>query len=424
MKETPPALLFDAGFYGTLAAARSLGRAGIPVVVADPSRLATTRFSRYVARAHVCPPVTRVERFIEWLLDFGTREGEHVIYPTSDEVAYVLSAYKGELSNRFRLFQPDRATLTRVLDKKTLLDQARAAGFDAPETWAPMSAPDFDRALAEANGPLMIKPRTQLFMSTHSKGVVAGGDATSLGQQYERFQRENPYGSALTERSPELARPLLQRYYPEAMHAIESVAGFRDASGQVSPLLGAIKVLQRPRRMGVGLCFVGAPVPPNVAERTARMLEALGYFGVFEIELVRAGGRQLLIDLNPRFYNQLAFDVARGLPLPLLAYHAALGDEAEVERLLSLVPSGESPGAFCNSLGLRLLVGAQKLAGTMSAADAARWHDWMESRKGSLVDAVADRDDPLPFWVEAAERLYDSARHPRAFVRIIALDRG
>src|SRR5580692_12161824 len=104
-------LLFDAGFYGTLAAARALGRAGIPVVVADPSRIAITRFSRYVSRAHVCPPVTKVERFVEWLLGLGAREGEHVVYPTSDEVAYVLSAYEGVLSERFRLFQPGLPTM-------------------------------------------------------------------------------------------------------------------------------------------------------------------------------------------------------------------------------------------------------------------------------------------------------------------------
>jgi hypothetical protein len=31
---------------------------------------------------------------------------------------------------------------------------------------------------------------------------------------------------------------------------------------------------------------------------------------------LRAGDGHLLIDFNPRFDNQLAFDVARGLPLP------------------------------------------------------------------------------------------------------------
>jgi D-aspartate ligase len=419
----PPMLLFDAGYYGTLAAARSLGRAGIPVVVADPSRVASTRFSRYVTRAHVCPPVTRVESFVEWLLDLAAREGEHVVYPTSDEVAYVLATHKDRLSDRLRLYQPALSTITRVLDKKSLLEAARSVGFEVPETWSPESPADFERAAREADGPLMIKPRTQLFMRTHSKGIVATGDAASLRAQHDRFIRENPYGPPVTSRSPDLARPLLQRYYVEALQAIESVTGFRDADGRISPLLGSVKVLQRPRRMGVGLCFERATVSPEVAARTSRLLEALAYFGVFELEFVRVGERQLLIDMNPRFYNQLAFDVARGLPLPLLAYWAAMGDQDEVRRLLSDVRVAETPRAFCNSLGVRLLVGAQRLAGTMPATEAARWSQWMRSRRGALVDAVRDPDDPMPFWAETGRQLYDCARHPRFFVGMIALDR-
>jgi D-aspartate ligase len=420
---TPPMLLFDAGYYGTLAAARSLGRAGVPVVVADPSRFAPVRFSRHVTRSYVCPPVSRVDRFVQWLEELGEREGDHVVYPTSDEVAYVLSAHKEALSKHIKLFQPGLDTLMRVLDKKSLLEDAHSAGFDVPETWYPVRPADFERALREAEGPLMIKPRTQIFSLTHRKGVVATGDVDSHVADFERFESDNPYGPQLTERRPELARPFLQRYYPEAVEAIESVTGFRDAEGRISPLFGAVKVLQRPRRMGVGLCFEAAPVIPEVTERTSRLLQALGYFGVFEIELVRVRERQLLIDLNPRFYNQLAFDVARGLPLPLLAYRAALGDQSEILRLLSDVPSGDSPGAFCNSLGVRLLVGAQRLAGTMTASEAARWHDWTRSRKDTLVDAVRDPDDPMPFWMETGGQLYDCVRHPRAFVRMIALDR-
>lgn len=417
---TPPILLFDAGFYGTLAAARTLGRAGIPVAVADPSRLAITRFSRHVKRGYVCPPVSQVESFIDWIERLGEREGEHVIYPTSDEVAYVLSRYEQRLGKRLKLFQPSLETITRVLDKQSLLDAAKEAGFDVPETWCPVTRGDFERAVASADGPLMIKPRTQLFMKTHSKGATVR-DPASLPAQYERFVRDNPYGAAVAQQH-NLTRPLLQRYYPEAVQAIESVAGFRDGTGRVSPLLGALKVLQRPRRMGVGLCFESAAVTPEVVARTERLLEALDYSGVFEIQLLRVGDRQLLIDMNPRFYNQLAFDVGRGLPLPELAYWAAMGNTIEVSRLLTETRLSQTPGAFCNSLGLRLLVGAQRLAGTMSLGEATRWTEWSRSR-GDVIDAIWDADDPGPFRAEIARQAYDTVRHLRAFVRMIALDR-
>src|SRR5580704_18231331 len=106
----PPVLLCDAAYYGTLAAVRSLGRAGIPVVVADSVRLAPALWSRFVRQRRRCPPVMESERFVEWLLGFGESEGQHVLYPTSDELVFLLSAHQGELSARFKMYQPDLET--------------------------------------------------------------------------------------------------------------------------------------------------------------------------------------------------------------------------------------------------------------------------------------------------------------------------
>ncbi len=419
----PPALLCDATFYGTLAAARALGRDGIPVVVIDSVRMAPARWSRYVSRSLRCPPVTSVERFVEWLLRFAAREERHVFYPTSDEVAYVLSSHRAVLSTAFSLYQPDLETLMRVLDKRKLLEAASDVGFDVPETWYPESSSDVERAAREADGPLMIKPRTQIFLKLHKKGAIVSRSPPLAGREYEKFCRENVYGGPVRDRMPELKQPMLQRYYPEATQWIYSLSGFRSAKGGGLALLGAVKVLQRPRSMGIGLCFEHAPVDGVLAERALQLLEAIGYYGVFELEFMRAGDRLLLIDMNPRFYNQLALDVARGLRSPNLAYAAARGDDAEVARLIAAVPKGDAAYAFCNQLGLRVLLGAQQLFGTMPVAEANAWRTWVKDRRNVLVDPVADDDDPAPLWADAMIQLYGCVRHPRAFVHMIALDR-
>jgi D-aspartate ligase len=416
-------MLCDATFYGTLAAARALGRDAVPVVVIDSARIAPVMWSRHVTRTLRCPRVTSAEPLVDWLLRFAERETRYVLYPTSDEVAYVLSAHRAELSKGFALYQPDLQTIMRVLDKKSLLEAARDVGFDVPETWFPESSADVARAVRETDGPLMIKPRTQIFLKAHKKGAIVSRDPALARKEYERFSRNHPYGRSVTDRMPELAQPTLQRYYPEATRWIYSLSGFRDATGGHIAMLGAIKVLQRPRSMGIGLCFEHAAVDPVLATRTARLLESIGYYGVFELEFMRAGERLMLIDMNPRFYNQLALDVARGLPLPSLAYAAALGNEAEVARLVAAVPSGDAPYAFCNQLGLRVLLGAQELLGTMSASEADTWRKWVKDRHKILVDPVADADDPDPIWADAIIHLYDCMRHPRAFINMIALDR-
>ena len=420
----PAILLCDATFSGTLAAARSLGRAGTAVVVADSVHTAPAFWSRYTTRRVSCPPVADAPRFLEWLLQFGAREDRHVLYPTSDELVYLLAANREELSQHFALYQPDAATMLRTLDKKKLYDAARKVGMEAPRTWFPESSLDVEAAAREADAPLMIKPRTQAFLRNHPKGAVAPRDPVLLRQAYDQFRVESRYVDPVARQMPELTRPMLQRYYPHAAESIYSVTGFRDASGRHLSLLGSVKVLQRPRRIGIGLCFESAPLPTGLFERVSRLLECLGHFGVFELEFVRDGERLLLIDMNPRFYHQLALDVARGLDLPRLAYAAAVGDQAELARLYCLAPSGEGAAySFCNGIGLRLLTGAQRLFGTMSAAEAAQWRGWTRDETRTLVDSVAADDDYGPLVVETLRQLYGSLRHPRAFLRMIALDR-
>jgi D-aspartate ligase len=396
----------------------------VPVVLADPSLARPAHFSRYVTGRHVCPHKTSVRPFVDWLLSFGEKHGKHVLYPTSDEVAYVLSAHHAELEERFVLYQPPLESMLRVLDKKLLLEAGAAAGFDVPETWFPETPSEVEKVAREAEGPLMVKPRTQMFLRTQRKGATVSGDPLRLDAEYSRFVRENPYGSPVSDRMPDLARPAIQRYYPEAEQSIWSVTGFRDKSSGKTALLGAVKVLQRPRRMGVGLCFEQNHVDPEIRAALSRLLDDLGYYGVLEIELVSSSGRLMLIDMNPRFYNQLALDIARGLPLPRLAYAAALGDQGEVDRIIADVPLGE-PGAhaFCNSVGMRMLVGAQRLAGTMTPEVARGWRTWLHDRRDILVDSVRDEEDPAPYWAETVAQVYDCVRHPRAFLRTIALDR-
>jgi hypothetical protein len=131
-----------------------------------------------------------------------------------------------------------------------------------------------------------------------------------------------------------------------------------------------------------------------------------------------------LIDFNPRFYNQLALDVARGLPLPQMAYAAAIGDRAMLDTLFAQVPDEATRlrRGFCNVFGMQLLVGAQRVAGTMSASEASRWLRWYRENRSTIVDASLDGDDRAPFFVDVALQLYASMRHPRAFLRKVVLD--
>ena len=213
--------------------------------------------------------------------------------------------------------------------------------------------------------------------------------------------------------------PLIQQYYPQAVENVYSLSGFREKIGGGVTMRAARKILQQPRGTGVGLCFEPAIVDPLLAYQTKRLCERIGYYGVFELEFILAEEKAMLIDFNGRFYQQMAFDMARGMELPALAYAAATRNQAEVTRLMEQGNSGkhDDVAGFCNRFGLATMVKTQRILRTMSRKDAVRWLDWSRGLHGTMIDAVRDPHDALPAFVDVAHYLLHALRHPRAFVR-------
>ena len=419
----PPILLANPSFFGTLGATRSLGEQGVPVYSAGNGLLDLSRWSRYTTRALACPPLEDSGRFVEWLLELGAREPGMVLYPTSDETAFLYALHQEELSRVYRTYQPSFDAILAVLDKKRLYEHARAVGMDVPETWFPESIADVERIGRETEMPLLIKPRTQVLSNTHSKGIIVR-ERAELSARYQDLVRHTVYGKAVLEHFPEAPRAMLQRYLPEGSDQIYVLAAFLDRSGKHFAARSAMKIFQRPRSLGIGLCFEEAPLDPEVAEAARRLALACGYHGLFQLELIKVGDRFLLIDFNPRFYNQLAFDVARGLPLPQLVYSAALGRDEEVARMIAAAKTQHDDGrrVFCNDFGLGTMLLLQRIAGRMTHDETAHWRAWKAQHRKLAIDPARVPGDPVPGYVDVFAQLYGYARHPRAFVRKIVLD--
>jgi D-aspartate ligase len=419
-----PVLLCDGRYYGTLAAARTLGANGVPVLTADPNILAPALWSRQVAGHFRCPPSSDTERFIAWARTIGQRYSRPVIYPTSDDVSLVLALYRNELERDFHFYQPDLDTLLKLLDKSKLAQVVRAAGLDMPETWSPGNLRQAEEVIRDQPGHLLIKPRTQSLLNTHSKGTIVLGGREDSVRAYTDFCRRNVLAPQLAARFPDWTLPIIQRYHPEAVDRVYSIAGFIDRDGRNMAVRAAEKVLQLPSRLGTGLCFQSAPVDGGLASGLQRLLQSIGYFGVFEAEFIRLQGRSLLIDINGRLYNQLAFDVARGLPLPTLFYEGALGNHEAVAAATAAAADADSTGpqAFCNRSRLAVLLGLRRILGTIPRQEARRWREWHQADQGAVIDAVADPDDPWPRRSDLLLQLHSYLRHPRAFLRNTGYD--
>ena len=349
-------------YYGTLSAARCLGDRGVPLILADCRRLAPALWSRHVTRREHCPPARPIDRFIDWLLAFGRRDPGHVLYATSDDLAWAFAERRDELERHFQLLTPAFADVVSILDKRALYAACSSVGLPTPRTWFPAAEADFEAVAGAASFPVIIKPRTQVLLSTLRKGCIVASSG-GLRAAYATFVDQHRYHSRLTVGRGSLAQPMIQEFHGGG--AIHSVSGFSDYRHGLFVARAAIKLAQWPRSAGIGIHFADAPLDEGLARRVQRLCEATRFVGVFEAEFVTVHGEPTLIDFNPRFFGQMGFDVARGLPSPFFAYLAATQQiprlRAQVTAASDWRPSG--PMLYANRTALAWTRAAQWLVG-------------------------------------------------------------
>ena len=414
---TPGVLLLGADYYGTLAAVRAYGRQGISVAVADAHRHGRASASRYVTSRLVSPPVSEPQALIDWLVRWGQAHPGTLLYPTNDHLAWLFAAHREQLSASFVMYSPSEKAVMMLLDKTRLQQACADVGIETPVTFALDDIEAHAAAAGRLCYPAILKPRTQVLLDSGVKGIPVG-DSTALAHALARYRALVRFNPALTDRYPDMAEPMVQEYLAAAETNIISVSGFVGEDGDIVAR-AALKVLQRPRKMGIGLCFEGREVEPALLARLAALCRKVGYHGTFEAEFIADGDRRLLIDFNPRYYSQMAFDVARGMDLPMLVWHAARGDrhalDEERGRARAWVPAGGE--IYAHQRMLDMILALQGLSGRMSSSEVRHWRGWYRDQRVTATDAVHDRDDPTPAIVDAALWVGAFARHPRSFIR-------
>jgi predicted ATP-grasp superfamily ATP-dependent carboligase len=413
-------VLTTASALGTLAAARCLGEHGVRVVVLDAHRFAPAAWSRYVRRYERAPTVRPIGPFLDALLDFGERNPGHVLYATSDDLAWMFAEHETELKRSFRLLTPPFDCIARVLDKRDLYAACEELGIAVPETLFPESEPEVDRAGARLRFPVIIKPRAQVFFESARKGVIVRS-ASALTAAYRAFASGNRFEPTITSRRPSIARPMIQELH--TAEPIFSVSGFCDPRKGLFVARGGRKVVQWPRQAGVGMVFEDAPLDVSLADDVRRLCAATGFFGVFEAEFVQGGGTMRLIDFNPRLFHQVGFDVARGLPSPYLVHLLALGETERLEAAVEAARNWRSsrPLVFLHRSSLALTRLAERIAGRAPerVPESLRGARFCAS-DALVVEAARDAYDWVPGVVEGLRQVGHVLQHPRSTLRAAA----
>ena len=395
MSATDPAVaggvLVIGGDYKSLGVVRSLGRQGIRVwVLRDDHVLAG--WSRYCERTLPWPAVSEPER-VEYLIGLARAHGLSgwALFPADEEPAALLARNRDALGEHFRLgILAPWETLRWAYDKRLTYQLAAELGVAHPRTLTPRDKEDvagYDGAF-----PAILKPafRPELNRFTISKAWPVT-DRASLVARYEE-------ASALLD--PDLI--MIQELIPGGGETQFSYAALCKAGRPLASLV-ARRTRQWPMDFGRASTYVETVDDPDVEETGRRVLAALRFDGIVELEFKRdpRDGRLKLLDINPRIWGWHTLARRAGVDFPYLLWRMLHGEPIAQTR-------GRPGVRWVRALTDVPQAFTEIRAGRLSPVS------YIASLRGPIEFAVLAGDDPLPALIELPITLLLLARRHAA----------
>jgi D-aspartate ligase len=314
MNDSIGALVIGANLNG-LTITRSLGRHGVPVCLTTPPNIKLASCSRYTLKTFPWPNSDE-EAQVKYLLELAEKHRleQWVLFPTSDESAALLSKFHGVLSRTFRVSTPAWNVLRWAYDKRLTYQLAAEERVAYPSTIYPATDKDLKTALLAF--PAILKPATHATVNRFT--------ADKAWPVENREQLIARYREARELIPPELI--VVQELIPGGGESQFSYAALC-CDGQPIASLTARRTRQYPIDFGYSSSFVETLDVPEIAALSRRLLSAIGYTGLVEVEYkfdVR-DRRYKLLDINPRLWTWSALGSRAGVDFPYLLWQIMTG---------------------------------------------------------------------------------------------------
>lgn len=377
--DVPGAVVMNMHVTG-LAVARSLGRAGVPVLGLDKERGGLGQHSRHLAGLGLVPAPDDAAALAQHLVELGPSfPTRPVLFPCNDDWVLALAAHRDVLEEHYLFPFATHDVVQRALSKTDLYRACEELGVEAPRSWYLDDRPPHEVA-DEVPYPCVLKPDdSRGFYDAFEAKVFVVRDREEF---LERHAAAAAHGLSM----------VAQEWIATDPGGFWSVASYLSPDGTPRGVFTGRKLEQWPPDFGTS-CLADAQWDPEIADAGVRVLQQLGYSGISEIEFVRdaATGRLLLLDVNTRAWKWIGLPVAAGVDLPLLAWSDAVG------RAFDAGPQVDGTRWVFLRDYVRL-VRARAATVPHEAVTKDEWTALLAGRANGLVDGVHDPDDPEPAY--------------------------
>jgi predicted ATP-grasp superfamily ATP-dependent carboligase len=311
-------LILDAEHKQSLAAARSLGRAGLRVAMGESLALYRERpplpafCSRYCARAVVLPShADDLDAYVAAIFDFVREHPTSVILPAGDATCLALMPHRRQLAELGCVVAlPGNAALEIALDKSRTLALASELGIAYPQSVPIATVEQLSVAIADFGFPFVLKP--------------------TVSWTAQRRERVLPVEVIDKDEATEAARDLLaggggviaQQWLPGRREGVTLFI----ANGEVMASFGHVEHRTTPPLGGASVMRESIQTPPDVYDAAVRLALAIGVEGLCEVEFRRdAQGDPQLMEVNARMPGALDTAIRSGVDFPMLIWQLATG---------------------------------------------------------------------------------------------------
>jgi predicted ATP-grasp superfamily ATP-dependent carboligase len=296
-------LVTDGEERAALAACRGLSRAGHDVAVAAGMRGAPTHASRACAARLLLPRSIGLEEFATALVTAVGRTSYDALLPATDAALLAVSLARERLPASLVSWLPPDETVAQAMRKHALVEAACAAGFAGIASRECVDREQAHEAAVTFGFPVVVKP---------AMSVVISGAAT------RRVAARVVHDDAqLAAALPTFGTPvLIQRFHSRT--SVLSLGGVA-WNGRVVALVAARWSRRWPPVDGAASFAETVPPPPPLADQAESLVAALGWQGIFELELLELEeGGYAALDFNPRPFGWMTLSLRAGANLPAI----------------------------------------------------------------------------------------------------------
>jgi len=287
----------DGSYKQSLAAVRSLGRKGIHVIVGSHYKWAQCFWSKYCHEKLLYPDPRQEERFVDFMMDFVTKNKIDVLLPVGYISTMIFSKHKSAFSKYIRLPVADWEALEIAANKDKTMEFASVLGLAMPAMYKSADEikeyPVVVKGIKESGHVRYVNSPAELAAIPDKQVIIQEyipGDGFGL---YALFDNGFPRAVFMHRRI---------REYPVTGGASSAAESYYDSA---------------------------------LKEQGLKLLESLKWHGVAMVEFKKDSrdGKYKLMEINPKFWGSLDLSIAAGIDFPYLAAKMAYdGDIETVEK--------------------------------------------------------------------------------------------